>query len=217
MSKLQPITISQYVEQTRGDEAAALYVVNRTGSELVFTVTSGAKAQTVVVRETWIPQDLTVECPRSALINAPHLRQLVNSRKLSVVSDSVTEEQKDQGYLGALDVLDTLEGRSALEILMREQNINDVSSLENSGDIDLNITRKTKAKPADAEQETKVSPFAQSLIAREKVGDEDVEGLVNALRSKSASLNSIDFSYIAEQATSSAIKDVAAGYYADSI
>lgn len=213
MSKLQPISISEYTEQTRNDEAAPLYVINRTDSEIVFTVTTGAKSQTVVVREAWIPQDLTVECPRAALINAPHLRQLISSRKLAIVGATVSREKADAGYLGALDVLDTDEGRSALAILLSEQNISDTSSLENADDIDINVTKKSKNKNRvmDAERENSISAFAQGLIAREASG-EDPEGLVNALRNKAKNLTSEDFSYIAEQATSSSIKDVAASH-----
>ena len=212
--KLKPLSLNAYTEITNNEAAPSLYVINRTETELVFSVPGSQGQETIVIAHTWVPQDLTSQCPRKALIDAPHLRNLVNSRRISIVAATVSPDELDDGYHGAEDVLNTERGRKEADRINESTRSteyargvdSDDDAIDLSGEVGGTAASKSRKAPS---QYSNIALAAKSIVTRDASGD-DTDGLINALATKAPTLTKEDLQYIVDRATSTSLKDEAA-------
>lgn len=212
--KLKPLSLNAYTEITNNEAAPSLYVINRTETEIVFSVPGSQGLETIIISHTWVPQDLTAQCPRKALIEAPQLRTLVNSRRISIVAATVSPTDKKDGYSGAEDILGTDRGRKEADRINESTRSTEYATAngEIEDDIDLSgvIGSGNDANPRKSpSQNSDISIAAKSIVTRDANGD-DTDGLINALATKAPTLTRNDLQYVVDRATSTALKDEAA-------
>lgn len=210
--KLKPITLEQYSKQTADNEVAPLFILNnaydnsnneKTQIALHFGVKSESGVITSIsVPATWIPIDLTARVHRNLIINDPNFRDLMQKGHLRIVSATVTDEERERGFIGAQD---TYKDPSV------QEEFNDLfgSDYMNSGDgtqveeesVEIGKTRKVAA--------TSKSSIAQAIVDR-CTNNEPAKTILKTMRQKSVALTADDYRFIMNAAPDAAIKQYCA-------
>jgi hypothetical protein len=82
-----PLSISE-IDKIK--ETSSLYALNglSTEGEIIFECVSGGKSVAVLVKSTWIPQDLSSYAKRSDIIDSADFRRLVSRGTINIISEN---------------------------------------------------------------------------------------------------------------------------------
>lgn len=99
MSKVVPITLNAYMDQTDISKAPSLYVINRTAQSddalgnVAFNCLNDLGQHTsVTIPATSIPIDLTSQVPAENLIKSAHFRRILEKGQAKIISTKSAEE-----------------------------------------------------------------------------------------------------------------------------
>lgn len=209
--KLRSIELSTYIEETKEDSGASLFVINsmKQRGKLLFSCSgeTGATA-TIKVPDTWVPIDLTTQAQRDKLMVSTQFKDLLRKGALKIVAASVSDVYKAKGFMGAEDALKETDVKEEYENVMASLGtiMNTITSIEDDEAVDLNVGR---AGNNAHKSEQKASDIALSLISREEAGEPD-NVILNAFRTKMGAFTPDDLRYIATKSKNSKIKELAA-------
>ena len=175
----------------------SLYVMNRTdvpgAINLTATAANGHRVP-VVIPNTFIPVDMSNWVPKENLIQDPTFRRLVQSGAVFLINTEDAERaiasnpraEKEQQRIYAINAQLAGDGDKA-------------------GTVEITGSREKQAKKVVTENDN-VGPFALGIVQRSKEGNEDVSDIISDIEARAYSLKPNDLDYIANNVSSSEIK-----------
>lgn len=216
--KLLKQTLKAYTEETHGEEAAPLFVVNsayatengmNSQMALHFSVKSeNGNTIPVSLPATWIPVDLTTRAHRDLIVKDPNFRDLIQKKRITIVAASVDSKRKEAGFVGALDAYKDQSVREEFNSIFSNSHM--TGDVEEDTGIDEGVSISAGAS-SDAATEMTASFVAQSIVDRCN-SEESSATVMRTIRQQSLSLSKADLKYIMNQASDSQVKSLCAEF-----
>ena len=174
-------TIGQLMKSDSED----VYVLNNTiktskhkrPTHVAFEVFWGNQARSVSVLDSWIPQNLAMQAPKSVIVESPSFRQALSRGHIVLV-----EPKEADKILGDPDA------KIEEQRLTNKQNM----SQQELGDIQPIMPRDIAAEK-DADEHPNVSPMIKDLCGRD---DNDPVAIYARLKSTEGTLNKDEYKYL---------------------
>lgn len=192
-------------EAERNKDETDLWILNNTApssaemSRHLIEVNNGGDRTVIKIENTWLPQNLSNQMPRSILLRDPAFRQAVIERP---------------GERAALRIISSEDAEKLMthpDARAENENLT-MLALEKKGAQSLNskgqaTKSESNARPADT---SKVSPKVFSVVTRHAEGLLNDESIMTAIKAERSQFSNADWHYLMEKGPTLRVKKYAA-------